>query len=224
MTDDLTPPPDSSSPSLPPPRNKRFASPSGPRGKATPKTMARQERQAEAVRLRREGHTFREIARLMKITLKEADKLVKEAFAENAVRSRETVEQMVQLHNERLDWMLNSLRKEINAGSARAVEVAVKLLDRQARLLGLDAPAKQEVKVKYEQMSDTELVEEARRLRVGLEGLTGGQLLLPGETSLPPELERELRQVVDVEFEVKAKEKEAPSSDDSAPSGPSTQG
>jgi hypothetical protein len=187
----------------PPPRRK-FKGKVGPLGKTAPEGFSRLDRQTKAVLLRRQGHTFREIAAEMKITLREAHRLVTTAFREAAHRSAETAEQMVQLHNERLDWMLKSLASEIDRGSSRAIEVAVKLLDRQARLLGLDAPAKKEVQIRFDQLSDQELLDEAKRLRVSIEGLTGGALLLPGETSLPPELEREIKgAIVDAEYTIK---------------------
>ncbi len=183
---------------------RNFKGRTGPRGRATPTSMVKLDKTSQAMKLRREGNTYREIAREMKITLREAHKLVTTAYKEAAHKTQETLDQMVALHNDRLDWMLKNLVREIEGGSARAIEVAIKLLDRQAKLLGLDAPTKKEVQVRFDQMSDQELVEEAKRLRVSIEGLTGGALLLPGETSLPPELEQEIRGVIDAEYEVKS--------------------
>lgn len=174
-----------------------------PRGRIIPKTMTKLERQELAVQLRREGYTYREIARLIRTTDKVAYQLVSDAFKSQQLRTKEQVEQLTELHSQRLDWMFLKLKDRIGSGDTRAIEVATKLLDRQAKLLGLDAPVKQQVNVRYEQLSDQELAEEAQRVRVLLPSLNASNLLLPGETALPAALEEELRQVVDAEYVVK---------------------
>jgi hypothetical protein len=52
--------------------------------------------------------------------------------------ARLETEDMVQLHMERTENMLNKLERGIVQGNPRSVEVGVKVLERQARLLGLD--------------------------------------------------------------------------------------
>jgi len=194
-----------------------------PRGRIIPKTMTKLERQELAVQLRREGYTYREIARLIRTTDKVAYQLVADAFKNQQLRTKEQVEQLTELHSQRLDWMFLKLKDRIGNGDTRAIEVATKLLDRQAKLLGLDAPVKQQVNVRYEQMSDQELAEEAQRVRVLLPSLNASNLLLPGETALPAALEEELRQVVDAEYVVKdapTNSNPAPSAADRDPQGP----
>lgn len=99
------------------------------------------ERQRRALELRKAGHTFQEIA----------DQLGWKGpqGAHNAVMSalkktlQEPADELRTLELERLDTMLNALWPAIlrgDRGSPRAAEVALKIMDRRAALLGLDAP------------------------------------------------------------------------------------
>lgn len=109
--------------------------------RASVKALTAAERMAKAVELRKAGHTFQHIA----------DELgyKNPSGAHNAVMSalrktlQEPTDELRKLEIERLDAMLNALWPQImarNAYSARAVEVALKVMDRRANFLGLDAP------------------------------------------------------------------------------------
>ena len=166
----------------------------GPRGRATPDSLTLAEKSARAVELRRLGHTYREIAREMGITQREAHRLVTKVFAETRKAAQENAAEYIQLHNERLEHLYRALVTRHKDGylDPRMVEVALKVLERQAKLNGLDAPVKQEVKVAYQGLTDDELLAEAHRQRLDVKVLGVSGPLLPGEQSLPPELEAEV--------------------------------
>lgn len=76
---------------------------------------------------------------------------------------REDVETMRDQEIDRLDVVANELMKEIEAGNnvVRAAEVLIKLMERRARLLGLDKPERKEINVVTEDAVD-KAIREAR--------------------------------------------------------------
>ena len=108
---------------------------------ASVKALTATQRQAQAVELRKSGHTFQDIAD--KLGYKNPSGA--HAAVMSALRKtlQEPSDELRTLELERLDAMLNSLWPQIvarNAYTPRAVEVALKVMDRRAALLGLDAP------------------------------------------------------------------------------------
>jgi hypothetical protein len=96
------------------------------------------ERQRAAIELRKVGNTFQEIA----------DELgyASASGAQNAVLSalrktlQEPTDELRKLECERLDVMLKSIWPFVLRGSPRHVEMAIKIMDRRASYMGLDAP------------------------------------------------------------------------------------
>lgn len=110
-----------------------------------------------ALRLRREGHTIREISRRLGCSVGRAHQLIQEAIA---AIPQENAEAVRVLELQRIDRMLRGLcrRREVDEdgrvtgrpglaylGEPKAVAAAVKLMERRAKLLGLDAPSKVEL-------------------------------------------------------------------------------
>lgn len=135
-------------------------------GKASSQKLTKLQQTEVALDLRRRGYTFRQIAAEMKVTLRVAHRLVMDAFKQHAAQAAENSELLVRLQMERLEAMWRGLAPSAEAGNSRSIEVALRLLERQAKLLGLDAPVKQEVKVSYAELSDEELLAEADRLKL----------------------------------------------------------
>lgn len=97
-------------------------------------------KQRRALELRIAGHTFEEIASELGYTYPSgAKKAVDTALFKTL---KEPAERLRDLEVARMDVMLKSLWPDVLAGKARSVEVAIKVLERRAKLLGLDAPLK----------------------------------------------------------------------------------
>lgn len=109
--------------------------------KASSNALNAIERQARAVELRKSGMTFQEIAdELGYAGHQGAYKAVMSALRKTL---QEPTDELRALELQRLDAMLNALWPAImakNAYTPRTVEVALKVMDRRAALLGLDAP------------------------------------------------------------------------------------
>jgi len=132
------------------------------------------ERQLRAVELRKAGHTFQEIADLLEYANpKDAQKAVLAALKKTL---QEPTDVLRRLECERLDVMLKSLWPFVLKGSPRHVEQALRVMDRRAAYLGLDAPKQVEdhrtvtVRIMAEQIGKElgldadELIAEAERI------------------------------------------------------------
>lgn len=97
-----------------------------------------------------EGKTHVEIAKLLGLSVRQVATRVREVVAEARENARDHVNLRFTQHDERLEYLYKMCLKRINAMNLRqnaddewgfddkAVRAAVAVLDRQARLLGLD--------------------------------------------------------------------------------------
>jgi hypothetical protein len=134
-------------------------------------------RRKEAVDFRLQGMTYREIALELGVTPTRARQLVAEALAAIEKDTAESAEELRRLELDRLDQLQCGLWEEAAGGNLKAVGAALKIMERRARLVGLDAPARTANTHGYadiDQMSDAELLEEARRLGIPVDGFTHG--------------------------------------------------
>lgn len=95
--------------------------------------------------MRAEGLSFPEIARELKYHSRQAA----HAAVTRALREmfREPLEEMIQLDLERIDRIWNIHYLNAQAGDVQALAACMRLMERRARLLGLDAPVRTETKV-----------------------------------------------------------------------------
>ena len=111
--------------------------------KTSPETAAAKVRAAQALKLRMEGHTFEAIGQALGYSGKQgAYAAVKTSL--DAI-TREPAEELIKLDLERLDvlWQIQYINAQV--GDVQAMAACMKIMERRAKLLGLDAPAKQEV-------------------------------------------------------------------------------
>lgn len=114
-------------------------------GKTNAIVIEAKARAAEAMRLRMEGHTFTKIAELAGYkSSQSAHDAVKRAL--HAV-IREPAEALIKLELERLDVLWQSQYMNAQQGDVQAMNACMKLMERRAKLLGLDAPEKVESSV-----------------------------------------------------------------------------
>lgn len=100
-------------------------------------------RAEKALQLRAEGRTFREIASEVGYnSVQAAHEAVKRALKELV---REPAEDVLHLELERLDRMWGVHYLNAQAGDVQALGACIRLMERRAKLLGLDAPEKSEL-------------------------------------------------------------------------------
>jgi hypothetical protein len=127
--------------------------------------IASHDRKLQALELRKAGATFQMIAdQLGYRSPSGAHKAVVSALRATL---REPAEELRELELTRLDAMLLSLWRRVQAGEERAIDRALRIMERRARLLGLDAPTRGELSGP-----------DAKPLALDLAGLTDDQLAL----------------------------------------------
>ena len=126
--------------SLPGKRIRRKASNSA---LTSPSAVAIRLRDAKALTLRMEGKTFEAIGEELGFATK-GGAYVSVKRSLDAI-TREPAEMLIKLDLERIDvlWEIQYLRAQ--SGDVQAMAACMKLMERRAKLLGLDAPVRQEV-------------------------------------------------------------------------------
>jgi DNA-binding CsgD family transcriptional regulator len=137
----------------------------------SPKRIKSSLRRAEALRLRKEGKTFREIAQVMGISLTRARQLVADGFNRLLGSERELAAQLLKQQLDRLDTLAETFWLPATEGHRESAEVLLKVIDRQIRLLGQEAAKKVDATVRSGEvdlstMSESEIKEHCRRLGI----------------------------------------------------------
>lgn len=105
-------------------------------------TAARLTKQSQALQLRSFGYTIRGIATALGCGKSTAERYLSEAFAaERATISRAKAD-LVETELARFDTYLQVIAPKVQKGDVRAIDTALRIGERRARLLGLDAPMK----------------------------------------------------------------------------------
>ncbi len=104
-----------------------------------------EEKRRRAVDLRRAGFTYEQIADKVGISRGYACKLVTSALKRIREETNEITEDVKALELQRLDELFRTAYQAVLDGEVRAIDQAIKVMDRRARLLGLDAATRQEI-------------------------------------------------------------------------------
>jgi transcriptional regulator with XRE-family HTH domain len=104
-------------------------------------------RQEQVLQLRIAGLSQVEIARRLGVSQSQISEDLKRAFNALAERCAHEQEHFARLDLARMDAMLEALWPAVASGDTKACAVALKVLERRARLLGLDKPARQEIEL-----------------------------------------------------------------------------
>jgi len=103
------------------------------------------ERRVRSFDLRKAGASYRAIGRALGISECQAHRDVHVTLDALANEERESAQHIRELELERLDSMLRALWPAVTRGDTSSISTALRVAERRARLLGLDAPVKQEV-------------------------------------------------------------------------------
>jgi DNA-binding CsgD family transcriptional regulator len=108
---------------------------------ATADEDAIEARQERAIRLRVQGFNYREIAAELGISVGTAYNDCSAAMKRIREQTRESAEEVRSVELDRLDRMIRALEvKAFGDGDTRAIDTLLKVSERRAKLLGLDAP------------------------------------------------------------------------------------
>jgi hypothetical protein len=108
----------------------------------SPEAAHMAERIATALALRVEGHSFRAIAKLMLCSVSSAHGYIRLALEERRTTIAMLTEELIEIESERLDAMQHALKGKIESGDTQAINTALSVMARRAKMLGLDQPDK----------------------------------------------------------------------------------
>lgn len=128
---------------------------------ATPALIRLAQEQAEALRLRATGQTYRQIAEYQGVHESTAKRRVDSALAATV---QEPADELRTLEAHRLDLLFQIAANQAANGKLVAIDRCLTIMERRARLLGLDAPMRVEQHVINEDVIDQEI----RRLEAEL--------------------------------------------------------
>lgn len=128
------------------------------------------ERERRALELRKQGMTYDKIAQELGFANRSSARdCVQRCLARTV---REPADEVRQLECERLDALLQALWPRAMEGNTRSVEVALQVMDRRARLLGLDMPERKVVEVLTADVVDRAIQE--LEIQLAVEGIDLG--------------------------------------------------
>lgn len=108
---------------------------------ALPANVEREDNKRLALQLRIGGATYEQIGVQLKLSTSTAHVLVVEALDELASKTVENAEQLRALELSRLDDMLAALNTRKDGNSPRAIDTKIRIMERRAKLMGIDAPS-----------------------------------------------------------------------------------
>jgi len=113
--------------------------------------MAAAERERQALELRKQGSTFDQIAQAVGYADRSA--AYKAVMRGLKATLREPADEVRALYLERLDYVMQCMAPRMAEGNPQAAAAYIKALERQAALLGLDAPLRTEMKLDAEKVA-----------------------------------------------------------------------
>jgi len=124
-------------------------------------SLAVREKGRQAVSLRMAGATIKQIAdRLGYASESGAYKALMRELAETTQEMSESTEAVRQLELQRLDTMQFSVWNLVRSGDQQAINTALRIAERRASLLGLDAPKQIEARVRVDVLSWNEALKD----------------------------------------------------------------
>jgi hypothetical protein len=110
-----------------------------------PKAIVTLEREAEAIELRKAGLTYAQIGEALGISEVGAHKAVGRALEKFKSEMAEQTADVRQLELQRLDALFYGVWLKAQSGDPASIGSAMKIMERRAKLLGLDAATKSEL-------------------------------------------------------------------------------
>lgn len=145
-------------------------------------------RRQRIVELAGQGHSQIYISKAVGLDVKTVGRILKSEFSERNANKQ----LIVQAHAQTVQWMKLKITSRItesgNNWDRRDMETLLKVLDREAKVFGIDQPTQHDVNVTVEQLSDDDLVKQ-----LAAEGIV---VQLP----TPPPLKALPEAVIDAEF------------------------
>ena len=135
-----------------------------PTRKSRPRNLVAIQRTGQALEMRAQGHTYLQIGQALGITAPSAHELVMRELEREAERNAGKADLLRELENQRMDELWALAFAKARTGDKEqlpGILAALRVSERRSKLLGLDAPVKQEVVAEVEGVFAVPLVEDA---------------------------------------------------------------
>ena len=118
------------------------------------------ERRFKALAMRKQGCTYEEIAQALGITKSSAWRLVNRQLRMQARLAEEEAKVLLQLELERLDALQQAVWEQAMQGHLGAVDRVLRIMERRAKLLGLEAQSPSQPEPKIEIIMPAEIADD----------------------------------------------------------------
>jgi hypothetical protein len=112
------------------------------KSKTAAEKLIEQEKRKTVLTLRKAGYSYREIQEQSGVSKSRAQHYVSDSLDQYREENKESTQELVEIENARLDAALRSIWPQVASGNLKAIDRFLKISDRRAKLLGLDAPTK----------------------------------------------------------------------------------
>lgn len=116
------------------------------------------ERRSLALDFRKAGLSYRAIGKKLGVSYVQVRRDIEAELSLLSKERTDKSEQLRQLELERLDMLTNGLEPFAKVGNPGAVNSFLRVMERRAKLLGLDAPSKVDLNIDVRTLSDDELL------------------------------------------------------------------
>lgn len=145
--------------------------------------IIKKERRLQAISLRKQGLTYAEIGKIMGVTRQAAYSYCEREFNKMLSEGSVVAEKALSLTLARYDELLKVYYSNAIQGDRESLQDVLSIMDRQTKILGLEAPKKSETTVTYQNLTDQELVQQATMWGITLEAPAPQQIEAPKEIS-----------------------------------------
>lgn len=153
-------------------KDKTYAEKHGHADKTHAARIRAVQRAGDILEKKLKGWSLRQIAYEYDVSPGTIHRILVKEVEKQQKKTGDSADQVRFMMEQRLEFMWKSIYNQMNVGNTKAIDMGLRIMERQAKLFGLDAPEKKQIDLNLD-MSDIELVAMARR--VGVE--------------VPPELE-----------------------------------
>ena len=133
----------------------------GKKNRMSQSKVVKKERRLQAMALRKKGLTYAEMGREMGVTRQAAYSYCEREFKSMLKEGSAVAEKALSLTLSRFDALLSTYYQFALDGDRDALQDVLAIMDRQTKILGLEAPKKSEATIVYQSMTDAELVQQA---------------------------------------------------------------
>ena len=112
------------------------------------------ERRTKAISLYKSGWSYRDIAAECEVSHQTIANDIQSTLAQYAKMEEKEAAEIRLVHVERIQAAVKAIWQKVGEGNLKAIHTLIRLMEREAKLLGLDAPTKVDLEHRVRRMAD----------------------------------------------------------------------